>query len=100
MPLNVPTFSGLFAGIVTWCSEPLKADLTRMWLPLLYLSFRAQRGICFFFSFLLPDYLVTVSAQQPGKFCAGEIARQYHATMTSSFTICSRMSLGLFSFSK
>src|SRR5437879_9828137 len=28
-----------------------------------------------------------------------EIARQFHATMTSSFTICSRMSLGLFSFS-
>ncbi len=28
--LSVPTFSELCAGIVTWCSEPLAADLTRM----------------------------------------------------------------------
>jgi hypothetical protein len=48
----------------------------------------------------LPDFLVTVLAQQPGEFRAGEIARQFHATMTSSFTMCSRMSSGLFSFSK
>ncbi len=52
----------------------------------------------------LSDFLITVLAQQPGKFRAGKIARQFHAlpqaTMTSSLTICNRMSLGLFSFSK
>src|SRR5258708_10505786 len=48
----------------------------------------------------LTDLLVTIPAQQPGELRAGKITRQFHATMTSSFTICSRMSLGLFSFSK
>jgi hypothetical protein len=52
----------------------------------------------------LPDFLVTIPETQLCQFRAGKIARQFHAspqaTMTSSFTICSRMSLGLFSFSK
>jgi hypothetical protein len=46
----------------------------------------------------LPDFLVTITAQQPGEFRARKISRQFHATMTSSFTIWSRMSRGLFSF--
>src|SRR5260370_13032535 len=47
----------------------------------------------------LPDFLVTIPAKQPCQFRAGKITRQFHAppqaTMTSSFTMCSRMSLGL-----
>jgi hypothetical protein len=48
----------------------------------------------------LPRHPVTVTAQQPDEFVTGKITRQSQAEMTSSFTMCRRITGGAFPSSK
>jgi len=43
----------------------------------------------------LTGYLVTVSSKRLGEFRAAEIARQFQALITSSWTKCNRITLGM-----
>jgi hypothetical protein len=48
----------------------------------------------------LPRYFVTETPQQSDEFVTGEITRQPQAEMTSSFTVCNRITGGAFPSSK
>ena len=48
----------------------------------------------------LPSAFVTVPLQQSGEFATGKITRQSQGEMTSSFTVCSRMTGGILPSSK
>ncbi len=48
----------------------------------------------------LPRYFITVTLQQSDEFVTGEITRQPQAEMTSSFTMCKRITGGAFPSSK
>jgi|SRR3954463_5951031 hypothetical protein len=43
----------------------------------------------------LATYFITVSSKQSREFFSAQIARKFQALMTSSFTMCRRMTLGL-----
>ena len=48
----------------------------------------------------LSSAFVAVPLQQPGEFVTGKITRQSQAEMTSSFTVCSRITGGILPSSK